>query len=288
LQILFGLTFVWLILLSVLSYAGSIGKGDNKAILQKNDTHFVPAQWAFGIWSLIYIFQGFFVATMLVPIFEDEKEDYFTVTSGLIVLWFLEGLWLILYSFDRLVAAFVVMTLVWLAIGLVYFRVKKLNLLNLTVEYIDERDRIFPWLMWFLVDLPVSINFAWITIASLASLSMLLATTNGFSTAWSVIFITISTAISLVMLIFYYDLVFSNTIIFALVAILTKGNQPNRIVEACYVAIIVVAVSGFVTLAIKVYREMTKRGDMEIRSSQEEKGEREPLVSPSLIQQRSE
>ncbi|MDD5022000.1 MAG: tryptophan-rich sensory protein [Endomicrobiaceae bacterium] len=135
---------------------------------------FAPAGYAFSIWGIIYILLGIYVVYQLWLVKNELAE---TVNRIFIVNALLNASWLFAWHYD----------LIWLSViimaGLLFTLMKISDILRTHVLVTKER---------WLVRLPFSIYFGWITVATIANVTVFLVYLgwNGFGISesfWTVI-----------------------------------------------------------------------------------------------------
>jgi len=223
-KILTLVAYVVMIAVNYLAVALSLGGRDTGAISDNYANLFAPAGYAFSIWGLIYALLGVYVIYQL----RRDKDDLVErVNRVFIVNALLNASWIVAWHYDYIWLSVIIM------IGLLLTLIRIADIVRAAKLTKNER---------FLVCLPFSIYFGWITVASIANITVFLVSLgwNGFGISdnfWTVVVLLVGALIgSLRMLrdrLVPYGLVF----IWAYGAILAKhlsqsgfdGQYPNII-----------------------------------------------------------
>ncbi len=204
------------------NYLAGVGKINNVGTGAVSDAYrnlFTPAGYAFSIWGLIYLLLGAYTVYQFVAVRKNkEKENlfadlgkYFIATSILNIAWIFA--W---HNFQ------IVLTVI-LMLGLLYCLVRIADRLRL--ENFSAKEKI-------LVKLPFSIYFGWISVATIANVTILLVSLGwdrfGLSEQfWTIVILLVGAAIGIIRTLYdrnpFYGLVF----IWAYAAILSKHVSAN-------------------------------------------------------------
>ena len=132
---------------------GRVGGTTSADIAYGVFTWFTPAGYVFAIWSLIYVAMVVWLVayTRTAPV----RADRFTMTSILFIAsCALNVLWLALWHFELVAVSFIVILAEWLVLAALYLNVRR------TMKTASGR-------------VPVSIYTAWVTVATLANMAIL-------------------------------------------------------------------------------------------------------------------
>lgn len=154
---------------------------------------FAPAGITFSIWGIIYLLLGAYVLYQLNFFGKvrykkiDKINVYFILTSLANILWILA------WHYDYILLSLVLM------IVILYYLIKIASVLN--KEKFSNKE-------YFFILLPFSIYFGWITVATIANVTVFLVSINwdGFGISdqiWTIIVILIGTLIGLLRM--FYD-----------------------------------------------------------------------------------
>ena len=178
------LAFVLMIIVNGL--AGSttlLGGRTTAAVSDANPTLITPAGYVFAIWGVIYVLLGAFVIYQSLP---NERMRHFQQRIGwlFVLSSALNISWIISWQYNYLIASVIIIFLLLATLILIYIR------LNSGRAKIRTGEKLA-------VHLPFSIYLGWITIASIADVSVTLVSLNwnglGISPeTWAVLIIMIA------------------------------------------------------------------------------------------------
>lgn len=223
-------------------YTGANGLNGNTVgnLSDKYFNLFTPAGYAFAIWSLIFIGLLILAGYTLKVAFSSNDEDNFVskMSPWLIAANLFNCIWLYVWLYEyTLTSVFVMLAILVSLLAIIV----KLNL-NLT-----EKSKAFR----FLVSIPLAIYAGWISVATVANISALLATYNWspiFSeTVWTVVMILIAALVNVYMVINRQLYAFGAVGIWAITAIIVRHYESNTtIVIGSVVGIVAILASMFI------------------------------------------
>jgi len=196
-----------------------------------------PAGFTFAVWGIIYALLLVFTVYQLLP---RNRDKPFLSQVGL--LFGLSSVcnicWLFLWHYDYVTYSLVLMFALLASLILIYQR------LGIGRAAVSLKEKIC-------VHLPFSVYLGWISIATIANVSVALTAVGwdgwGIPEAtWAVVIIAVALVLTLVMLATRKDVAFSLVVVWALVGILSKQSDFQNIVlaaEACIVIILLAAVA---------------------------------------------
>jgi hypothetical protein len=202
---------------------------------------FAPSGYAFSIWGLIYTLLGIYVVYQL---FKKDSKLILKVNQIFIINALLNASWIFSWHYDLIWLSLIIM------IGILLTLIKIIDTFK-SVD-VDKKDK-------YLAYLPFSIYFGWITVATIANVTVFLVYIgfNGLGISdsiWTVIALLVGTIIGSLRIIkdkfFAYGLVF----IWAYVAILYKHLSLNgfngQYPEIVWTAIFCIIVLIFITIRV--------------------------------------
>jgi hypothetical protein len=203
-------------------------------ISDANPTLITPAGYVFSIWGVIYIFLGIFVVFQALPSQKtkgyQERIGWLFVLSSLINI-----VWLFLWQFEYLGLSVVPMFLLLATLIAIYLR------LNIGKSAVPSRERLA-------VHVPFSVYLGWITIASIANVSVTLVSGgwDGFGISqetWSILIIIIALLITLLVIATRKDVAYGLVVIWALLDIAVKQSGNQNIVTTTEISAVVIVVA---------------------------------------------
>jgi benzodiazapine receptor len=201
-------------------------------ISDANPTLITPAGYVFSIWGIIYILLGVFAGFQARP--SQKGKDYLKSIGWLFVLSSLLNIgWLFLWQFEYLTLSVALMFMILLTLIAIYLR---LNVGKVTVPL---RERLA-------VHLPFQVYLGWITIASIANVSVTLVSIgwNGFGISpetWATLIVLVALLIALLVVTMRRDAAYGLVIIWAFVGIAMKQSGNQNIVVLTELSAIIVA-----------------------------------------------
>ena len=213
------IVFVLTVTINGLAGSTTILGGKNTAqISNANPTLITPAGYVFSIWGVIYILLGVFVVYQALP--SQQGKDFQKRIGWLFVLSSMVNIaWLFLWQFELLALSVILMFLLLTTLILIYLR---LGIGKFTVSIREK----------LAVHVPFSVYLGWITIASIANVSVTLVSLkwDGFGISpetWAILIILVALVISILVVATRKDIAYGLVIVWALVGIAVKqsGNQ---------------------------------------------------------------
>jgi len=201
-----------------------------------------PAGFTFAIWGVIYTLLALFVVYQALP---KNRDKPFLGQVGM--LFGLSSVcnvcWLFLWHYDLVTYSLVLMLALLASLIFVYRR------LDVGRAAVSVKEMA-------LVHLPFSVYLGWISIATIANVSVALTAVGwdgwGIPDAtWAVVIIAVALVLTLAMLATRKDVAFSLVVVWALVGILSKQSDFQNIVlaaEVC-IAIILLAIVAVVLVS---------------------------------------
>lgn len=231
------MAYLAMLTVNYLANALPLGGRDTGVISDAYPNLFAPAGYAFSIWGLIYTLVGIYVVYQ----FFRPSELVSKVNRLFVVNALLNISWLFAWHYD------VIWLSVILMLGLLITLIKIADIFHASV--ITPKDK-------WLVRLPFSIYFGWITVATIANITIFLVSLgwNGFGIAdfiWTSIILVIGALIGIVRLRKDKSIAYGLVLIWAYLGILLKhlsvsgfnGQYPSIIATV----IICLILFGFFT-----------------------------------------
>lgn len=215
---------------------------------------FAPIGSTFIIWGVIYISLFVSVIYQIVVLGNKEKSERLSVFGPYFIFSnILNGVWIFAWHYLQFIPSLVIMLLLLISLILLYLRI---------TSY--ESDLTFNMLIKF----PISIYLGWVTIATVANVTVVLVTLKwgGFGISpmiWTIIVIAVAAIINSSVAISKLDIWFPLVGIWALYGIWQKRglevNSVNVMIQyASLVAIGLIGLSIIITLVIKARKVMNE------------------------------
>lgn len=203
------LSFIFMMIMNIVANTKPLHGNTTGAISDKYPTLFTPSGATFSIWGIIYLLLIIFTAVFVI----DSSQFAYPVLTGVIfgVSSLFNGIWLNFWHQDKQVASSIVM------FGI---------LISLIYAYLLIQDSSF------LVRLPISVYLGWISVATIAQVSILLYPYKPSSYKGEVgIFfgiLLVGIVLAGVMSFVYNDWIFALVFIWAYWGIYTKHKSLNH------------------------------------------------------------
>lgn len=211
--------------------SGALNGIDTGEISDKYPSLFTPAGYVFSIWSLIYLgLIGFSIYQLLPSVVAKHASLVKTRWLFLINL-LLNGLWILVWQYEYLVFSLPIMWGLLATLILLYEQ-----------EQIGRKQ--VPWNYRLLVHTPFSLYLGWISVATIANVSVVLYSLGwsgwGISDVfWTILLMGIATLLGLLSIQLRRDYVFAGVIVWALIGIAAKQQTISQIVTMSWVGVIV-------------------------------------------------
>lgn len=212
---------------------------------------FVPAGYAFSIWSLIYILLITFTVMQARGLFSSRSAPEYIATVG---WWFFisclaNASWIIAWHYLLVPASLLLMLAILVSLMMIYVR--------LDINYFRSN---IP----FFVRLAFSVYMGWITVATVANVTALLVSIGwrggGISEiSWTVAMISIAAVIGLYMLWQRRDLPFVAVLAWAFYAIAVKRLQAGIPEEGSIINTVYISIGLFTVTALARFLVKSKR-----------------------------
>lgn len=238
--------FILMVLVNGLAGSTTLLGGKNTAeISDANPTLITPAGYVFSIWGIIYVLLGIFVIFQALPR-EKEKEYHGKICWLFILSSAFNIIWLFLWQFEYLVFSVILMFLLLASLISIYLR------LDIGKSDVGIREKLT-------IHLPFSTYLGWITIASIANVSVTLVSLgwDGFGISfetWATLIVIIALLIAILVLITRKDIAYGLVIIWAFVGI-SVGQSGNQnivtLTQASAIIVLIILVSSILITKLR-------------------------------------
>lgn len=258
------LTYVAMIAVNVLANALPINGRTTGAISDAYQNLFAPAGLTFAIWGVIYLLLGAHVLYQL-GLFHSSDDKGVAMESRRVsllervgVLFSLSSLaniaWILSWHYDFILASAVLLATMLVLLILITRTILAADL--------SPRDRAF-------VRLPFSVYFGWITVATIANITVWLVSIgwDGFGIAeatWAVVIIAVGAAIGTAVILLDSDIAYGLVLVWAYLGIWIKHTSTTGF-NGAYPAVSATALVGLATFivagVVAILRRRAKRRD---------------------------
>jgi len=238
----------YIVTLIVNGLAGSttiIGGVTSADVSDMYPTLVTPAGFTFAIWSVIYLLLALFVIYQALP--KNKDKPFLGQVSWFFGLSSIFNIsWLVLWHYDFVTYSVLLMLGLLASLILVYRR------LDIGRATVDLKEKL-------MVHLPFSVYLGWISIATIANISVALTAIgwDGFgieASTWAILIIVVALVLSLLMIVLRKDVAFCCVVIWALFGILSNQAEHENIVLVSWIVIAVLAVAIGATLVLSKFK----------------------------------
>lgn len=231
------LSYLLTLLVNALATTGVLGGISTQLIATRYPIYFLPANFTFGIWGIIYLALGAYATYQALP--SQRSNERQRAVGWLVVLTGLfNSLWLVSFQNTYFVASMLAMLLLLITLIGIYLR------LGIGNKREQRTERLF-------LTLPFSLYLGWITVATIANAAYVLfdAKWDGFGIAgsiWAVIMLIVAAVISLAMLATRQDTAFVLVVVWAFAGIWIRqsGTPPVAFTATLASIVLLAAVVG--------------------------------------------
>ncbi|RZS99056.1 tryptophan-rich sensory protein [Aquimarina brevivitae] len=239
LAILNLLSVIYLIAINYIAEAVRFNDTNVAALSRKYDNLFTPSSYAFAIWLLIFTgLIAYSINQIRTAYNSPEKGDYIEKTS----YWFVlanvfTGSWVVVFVYEYTAASVLVM------LGILFCLLK--IIINTNINHGASPKYLFTLKKW-----PISLYAGWISVASIANISVYLTKIEwkGFGlseVSWTLIILAIAVVLNLFMILNRNMRVFGSVGVWALIAIYVRHQGD-------YNSIAYMALGGAILLAVTI------------------------------------
>ncbi|WP_308873863.1 tryptophan-rich sensory protein [Thiothrix subterranea] len=231
--------FVLMVLVNALSNVIPFGGQTQKDISDKYPTLFTPDGFTFSIWGVIYLSLTGFVIYQALPA-QRHNTLVSSVTRLFILTCIANIVWLFCWHYEQLWLSLLVMVV------LLVLLVKIYRTLGIATQP-------FIWTQRLLLVLPFSLYTGWITVATIANLTIV-QQAMGWENAgldainWTLLKLAIAAVISAIVILKRHDMIYGLVIAWAAYGIMSKQSGTPEIASAALllvaVAVMLVAYQG--------------------------------------------
>merc|ERR1711907_84534 len=244
-QIFVPLMFIAQVVFNVLSTSGVFAGTDQSELSDKYQTPITPAGYTFSVWGVIYFCQAVYVIYQALPA-QRENKRLDSISPFVVLAFTLNCLWLLVFSYEYLWAAFFVIAGYLLSLLKVY--------MLLEPNYFESGNSVADVLcVW----LAFSSNLAWVTVATLLNLTIALTQLFQVTSAemvndWCVGLILFAVSVSSYYTVLRVDPMYAAVSVWALIGIYNGPyNPPQSFAIAGAVAVVVLYTFGVLNMLVR-------------------------------------
>lgn len=195
---------------------------------------FVPANYVFSVWGVIYVLLITFIVYQALP---SQRENPYVRKIG---YWFAlssiaNGTWLLLFHYNLFALSMIAMLVLLASLIMIYTRIGV------------GQGKVSTATHWC-IQIPFSTYLGWITVATVANASYVLydAGWNGFGISgeiWAAIMLVIAAVITLTIIVTRRDVAYSAVLLWALVGIIIKQSGAPLVAGTAGIVAAVIALT---------------------------------------------
>jgi len=219
-KIFAGITYIAMVVVNFLANSLPINNRSTGAISDAYPNLFAPAGITFSIWGLIYLLLGMYIIYQFINLKKEKKkkEDLLKKINILFIITSIANiLWIFAWHYDFIGISIIIMAALLISL------IKIANILR--IKEMTRLEKIF-------IHTPFSIYFGWITIATIANITVFLISINwnGFGVSdliWTNIVLIIGLIIGTLRLHKDKSITYGLVLIWAYLGILFKHLSPE-------------------------------------------------------------
>ncbi|MBD3227648.1 MAG: hypothetical protein GF329_05625 [Candidatus Lokiarchaeota archaeon] len=232
-QILNIVGFVLTIIVNSLANIIPLGGRNTGEISDLYSNLFTPAAYVFSIWGVIYILLGIFTVYQALPR-NREKEFLGKITYLFLLISVANISWIFAWHYGQIYISLVVMIILLIALILTYIRLDEGKSKASTTEKLA-------------VNLPFSVYFGWITVATVANVTAVLVAANwnrfGLTEEfWTFLILIVVVIITSLVILTKKDLPYGLVIVWATGGIIYKNLANQFLVATGIISIIFILI----------------------------------------------
>lgn len=248
LKVIASLAYVAMITVNFLADSLPINNRSTGVISDAYPNLFAPAGLTFSIWGLIYLLLGGYVIYQFVKSSQKNNELFTKINPWFIATSVANIAWIFAWHYDFIGLSVLIM------LTLLALLIKIANILRL--EHFTAIEKLLIWS-------PFSLYFGWITVATIANITVFLVSVgwNGFGIAdyiWTSIVLFVGVIIGTLRMIKDKNIVYGLVFIWAYLGILLKHLSIDGF-NGQYPSIIVTVIICLVVLILFITRLLNKK-----------------------------
>lgn len=246
---LFG--FLVVVIVNALATAIPLGGKTTGQLSDQYPNLFVPSGLTFSIWGVIYILLGIYAVYGIVySVRKSEATSDFMERIGIlfIVTCAANAGWILAWQYEMLPLSLAFMLILLVTLIAIY------NRLNVGRSKAQPTEK-------YMVHLPMSVYFGWISIATIANVTALLVAYkwNRFGIRdeiWAIVMIGIGIVLGLLMLLSCKDIFYALVVDWAVLGILLKRTADSATAAK---GVIVISIIGICLLTLGILAQIARR-----------------------------
>lgn len=244
-------------------------------VINRDPVYFQPDGWAFSIWSLIYLLLALFVIYSFLPAGRRSMRVR-RIAPAFLMANVANMVWIVLWHYEQWVETLVAMSLLFIALVLVYYGLRRRDALAQPPRF----ERLMVWT-------PFSVYLGWITVAFLANITVWMERTGtqfaGLGPrGWAVLAIVIAVGAAALMAAWRRDPSYTLVIAWGILGVATEQWSRAKLVSisAMIAVLLVAALTVFAALLAYEARETKHELLQHVRGSNGRSRDRDAVNVP--------
>lgn len=249
-QVTVAVSFVVTLVVNALATTGALGGLTTREIASRYPIYFLPANFTFGIWSLIYLSLGAYTVYQALPSQREQPRQravgWLVALTGVF-----NSLWLVTFQNTLFAASMLAMLALLATLIVIYMR------LGVGRTPVSLTTRL-------LVSLPFSLYLGWITVATIANASYVLygAGWDGFGISgevWAIVMLLVAAALTLYVVATRGDVVYLLVVVWAFAGIWARQQvDAPQVALVAGVGALALVVAGLITIVHSIFEQRGK------------------------------
>jgi benzodiazapine receptor len=230
-------------------------------VSQLYPTKFTPANWAFGLWTVVFLLTGVFIIYQALPVKRESHLIFIRIGPFFIINYLLMFTWMFCYSFNAIWASFIFMVGILATMSIIYFRLG----INYSVESRDRFDyegTPLSKLDFWILQVPFSFSLGWIILLTFSNLLIAVSSVSpslGWSQqGWSVVFQIFTAIIALLFMRIRHDPFFAIPISWGLFGIADRFHNDDIVDTSALVLGVLIGITALFTVVHVLFIQFYK------------------------------
>lgn len=246
-SIITGVTFLLMVIMNVLANLLPLNGQTTGEVSDSYSNLFAPAGYTFAIWGLIYLLLALFTIYQLGFFRDDERQDRGEFFSRIGILFSISSianaLWIFMWHYELIALSAILIIIVLICLILINENIKK--------QELSFKDKFF-------VRAPFSIYFGWITVATIANITVLFVSLGwnklGIGASiWTMIILLVGLAISIATMMKNRNMLYGLVVLWAYIGIYIKHISATGWNNQYPIVIATVTISAVLLVVAMLY-----------------------------------
>lgn len=211
-----GITFIFMVLMNVLANLLPLNGQTTGEVSDSYSNLFAPAGYTFAIWGLIYLMLALYTMYQLGFFREDERQERKSFFNKIGILFAISSLanalWIFMWHYELIFLSTILIAIVLICLIIINENIKK--------QEFSLKEKIF-------VRAPFSIYFGWVTVATIANITVLFVSlgwtmSRGAEGMWTIIILLVGLAIGMATMMKNKDILYGLVLVWSYIGIYIK------------------------------------------------------------------